>query len=149
MQPTLSQEEIGALLGADLADSFGVLGMHRVQLQGKDALVVRTFLPDAREVVVIGKDGGEESFAATRVCEEGVFEAVIPGEGELFPYEGKGGRADSAIRTLSGRSWEGTISICSTRGRTSTFLKSWERICARSMGQKGFISPSGRPAPGE
>jgi 1,4-alpha-glucan branching enzyme len=87
MQSTLSQEEIGALLGADLADSFGVLGMHRVQLEGKDALVVRTFLPDAREVVVIGRDGGEERFAAMRLCEEGVFEAVIPGKEELFPYE--------------------------------------------------------------
>lgn len=87
MQPTLSQKEIGALLGADLADSFGVLGMHRVQLEGKDALVVRTFLPDAREVAVIERDGGEERFAATRLCEEGVFEAVIPGKGELFPYE--------------------------------------------------------------
>jgi len=87
MQPTLSQEEIGALLGADLADSFGVLGMHRVQLDGKDALAVRIFLPDAKAVAVIGADGGEERFVATRLCEEGVFEAVIHGKGELFPYE--------------------------------------------------------------
>jgi len=86
MQHTLTKQEIGALLAADLDDPFRVLGMHPIQRGEETALVVRIFLPEARDVVVVEREGPAR-YAAERLHADGVFEAVIPGKGELFSYE--------------------------------------------------------------
>ena len=86
MRPTLSEEDMNGLLQAELADPFGVLGMHRVECGEKRALAVRAFLPGAQKVAVLAREG-EESYPAKRVHDEGIFEAVMPDKLEFFSYE--------------------------------------------------------------
>ncbi len=86
MSKTLTDDQLGRLLSADLDDPFAVLGMHPVQGAGEPALVVRVFLPQARQVTVLARASGTR-YAATQVHPEGVFEALVQGAATLFSYE--------------------------------------------------------------
>ena len=84
---TVTQGELDQILSADCGNPFGILGLHRVEGGEDSTLAVRAFLPGA-EVVTVVKRGDEPlRFAARRLREEGFFEALIPGERELFAYE--------------------------------------------------------------
>ncbi|MEI8393142.1 MAG: 1,4-alpha-glucan branching protein GlgB [Rhodospirillaceae bacterium] len=78
---------LDALVRAEHADPFSVLGLHRLPAGG---ISVRAFLPGARTVHVIDCDGGKRAgvIAATlpRIHPEGVFAGVIPGRTEPFRY---------------------------------------------------------------
>ena len=86
MESTLTKQEIGALLTADLTDPFSALGMHPIRRGDQPGLAVRAFLPGVREVVVVAREG-EMRYPAVRLDDEGLFEAVIEGAKELFAYE--------------------------------------------------------------
>ncbi|HEU4500192.1 MAG TPA: alpha-amylase family glycosyl hydrolase, partial [Nitrospira sp.] len=48
------------------------------QQNGLPALVIRSFLPEAREAVVLSQASDELAFPMTRIHESGLFEAVLP-----------------------------------------------------------------------
>lgn len=77
--------DIARILSAEHPDPFRFLGMHRGRPQG---LVVRAFLPWAREVSIVRIGGGADSrYSASRTHADGLFEAIIPEQEEFFAYE--------------------------------------------------------------
>ena len=71
--PTISFDEIDAVIGGYHGNPFAILGPHNLE----DGVVVRAFLPTAETAMVIVGDA--EKFPMTRVKEDGFFEAFIPG----------------------------------------------------------------------
>jgi 1,4-alpha-glucan branching enzyme len=82
---TLNPRDIKPLISGEVADPFTLLGAHPVVLDTEPALAVRAFLPGARSVAVLDLVPGQE-IPAPLVDAHGIFEAVLPGEREIFPY---------------------------------------------------------------
>jgi 1,4-alpha-glucan branching enzyme len=77
------RHDIDALVRGRHADPFAVLGPHELP-QG---LAVRAFWPRARSVAVVAALDGAPATPMTRLDQEGLFEAVIPGaRREGFDY---------------------------------------------------------------
>jgi len=75
--------EIDAIMRADHADPFGLLGMHNF----KKGLVVRVFHPQAKAVTVVATDdSSSKEWPATQVHPEGFFEAIIEDTQDRFSY---------------------------------------------------------------
>ena len=83
MKPTLESPEAQALLRAECADPFALLGMHAID----GGLAVRALRPGAAAVRVVERGGLAAVYPAARTHAEGLFEAVIADRDELFPYE--------------------------------------------------------------
>jgi 1,4-alpha-glucan branching enzyme len=82
---TLKPQEIESVVSCNLADPFAILGAHPVQVGKEKGVAVRAFLPRALEVEILdlNPQGPEK---ATQIHKDGLFEAWLPGEFELFPY---------------------------------------------------------------
>ncbi len=94
-ETTAPVEEIAQIVRAEHGDPFHILGMHRVKVQGQPGVAVRAFLPHAQNAWVArqgvhqatkGGPGGSESVQLQRIHADGFFEAVFPGETNLFTY---------------------------------------------------------------
>ncbi|MCA9975107.1 MAG: 1,4-alpha-glucan branching protein GlgB, partial [Anaerolineales bacterium] len=79
-EPTISAEELAAIVGGYHGDPFGVLGPHA----GDGGLILRTLLPHADSVTILI---GDEQTAMSRVHEAGFFEAFLPGKEAGLVYE--------------------------------------------------------------
>ena len=79
----LTPEEVDALVGGYHGDPFSALGPHAYELNGKECLVVRAFLPRAREVQV---KAGDQLYPMEKVHPDGLFEAVIDPAPSHFAY---------------------------------------------------------------
>jgi hypothetical protein len=95
MNTTLPSHDIHRLLHAEHDDPFGVLGLHQID----EVWVVRSFRPDAKELAIVDRHGVERRFPATRIAEEGLFEAQLEGLTEAFDYL-------SEVTTLSGETFQ-------------------------------------------
>jgi 1,4-alpha-glucan branching enzyme len=82
MNTTVPPHDIPRLLHAEHDDPFGVLGLHQID----QAWVVRSFRPDAKELAIIDRQHVERRFPATRIAEEGLFEAPLEGVSEGLDY---------------------------------------------------------------
>jgi 1,4-alpha-glucan branching enzyme len=82
--PTVNSAAIAAIAGAYHGAPFDVLGIHSVTAEGKPALAVRAWQPQAQAVSV---KRGADLIPMERVHPEGFFEAVFPGEAEFFRYQ--------------------------------------------------------------
>jgi 1,4-alpha-glucan branching enzyme len=82
MNTKLAPHDIHRLLHAEHDDPFSVLGLHQID----QTWVVRNFRPDAKELAIIDRQHGGRRFPATRIAEEGLFEAVLEGVSEAFEY---------------------------------------------------------------
>lgn len=89
---TASREEIERIVHGEHSDPFHILGAHPVEADGKAAIAIRAFLPDAAEIWVLRND---KQIPLQRVHPEGFFEAVFEGESQILPYrlraQGKSG----------------------------------------------------------
>jgi 1,4-alpha-glucan branching enzyme len=83
MKPVLSDDEINRIVYAYHHDPFQVLGAHVATIDNTPAIVIRAFLPQAREVSVLADD---EAYPTTRIHDDGLFEAVFPDRSEVFGY---------------------------------------------------------------
>jgi 1,4-alpha-glucan branching enzyme len=88
--------EIEHILHAEHSDPFHVLGAHPVKVEGKPAVAIRAFLPDAAQVWAV-RDAG--AVALERIHADGFFEAVFPGESRIFTYRLR-------ARNAGGDEWE-------------------------------------------
>jgi len=88
--------EIEHILHAEHSDPFHVLGAHPVKVGRKPAVAIRAFLPDAAQVWAV-RDAG--AVALARIHADGFFEAVFPGESQVFPYRLR-------ARNAGGHEWE-------------------------------------------
>ncbi|MFB3923064.1 MAG: 1,4-alpha-glucan branching protein GlgB [Terriglobia bacterium] len=93
---TASREEIELILCGEHADPFHILGAHPVEIDGRPAIAIRAFLPDAAAMWVL-RDAQPIPF--TRLHTDGLFEAVFPGESQVFPYRLR-------ARSVTGHEWD-------------------------------------------
>src|SRR6201990_1496652 len=82
MNTQLAPHDIHRLLHAEHDDPFGVLGLHQIG----QIWVVRSFRPDTKELAIVDRYHTERRFPATRIAEEGLFEANLDGVSEAFDY---------------------------------------------------------------
>ena len=83
----LSDATIRAIVRGECRDPFAFLGPHVVRRGRRSAVVVRTFLPTAEEIVVVPQAEGVPPGPMTRIHPAGLFEAVFPDRGDPFPYQ--------------------------------------------------------------
>ncbi|MFN9435898.1 MAG: GlgB N-terminal domain-containing protein, partial [Planctomycetota bacterium] len=53
MRTTLSLQSVSDLIHGETADPIGILGPHRVDMDGRRMIAVRSYLPDARQVWLV------------------------------------------------------------------------------------------------
>ncbi len=82
----LNRDEMLAIVDATHGQPFNILGPHAVEAQGKRALVVRSFQPDARAVTVIDRASGAVLAQAQRLHDNGFFEASLPSQASADGY---------------------------------------------------------------
>jgi len=83
---TAEDDALDAIAAGTSDDPFSLLGRHRVIVDGRPALVIRTMQPAASDVQLITPD---RVFGMQRRRAEGVFEATVPLDGrspEAFAY---------------------------------------------------------------
>ncbi len=93
------REELQKIIHSMHPDPFEVLGAHIVTWGGREAVAIRAFLPDARELSVIRTATGQR-YSAKRIHKDGFFEAIIRGESEVFEYRLEEVRFDGTVRTF-------------------------------------------------
>ncbi|MBI4839827.1 MAG: 1,4-alpha-glucan branching protein GlgB [candidate division NC10 bacterium] len=83
---TLAPEVVDAIVKGTHGDPFGILGPQALP-QGEGAgVVIRAFLPGAEKITVLPLGTILPAQPMTRIHPDGLFEAVIPGRREFFPY---------------------------------------------------------------
>lgn len=82
---TLKIEEISAISNGAHEDVFSVLGLHSVELDGKEKLVIRTFQPNAKSVEVLPENG--KAVQLNKISEDGLFEYLFPRRKKSFKYK--------------------------------------------------------------
>ncbi len=82
--PMVADDQVAALINADLTNPFSFLGMHKIEV-GK-ALAVRVFLPDASRVTVIDAVSGKAVAKLLKVHDEGLFGGEINNRKQPFRY---------------------------------------------------------------
>lgn len=96
MSPSL-KNDLKNLLSGDFADPFSLLGAHPVTYKGEDCIIVRVLLPGAKKVVIEDLDPKKE-IRAYPVSKRGLFEGIMPGIKDIFPYHLK---VDFGIGTIT------------------------------------------------
>ncbi len=86
MLTTLSMIELQQIVNASHGDPHTVLGMHEVELDDKECLVVRVFNPQAQNVTVIDEKYKTRRYPMEKIHSEGFFECVIPTRKKWFRY---------------------------------------------------------------
>lgn len=83
---TAPAEEIELILRAEHSDPFHILGAHPIQVNGKPGIAIRAFLPHAARAWVVRGEEGRDVSPLVRVRSAGFFEAIFPGEAQVFRY---------------------------------------------------------------
>ena len=86
MNTTANMDELFRIISADHHDPFNILGMHEIASKG--GLVVRAFLPNAKEVKVHNISTKENvCYDMDKIHENGFFEVVLSDKNDFFEYE--------------------------------------------------------------
>ena len=80
------KDQIKLIVQASHWDPFQVLGNHMVKKDGKKAVAIRAFLPEAAEAWVIDLKP-KKLYQMERIHREGFFEIVLPEMKDIFPYQ--------------------------------------------------------------
>jgi len=91
---TLSSATIDAIVCGRHGDPFAILGPHLIRRKQGAAVVIRAFLPDVQSATVLPPSGDPPAQSMTRIHADGLFEAVFPDRGEIFPYKVRWAKAD-------------------------------------------------------
>ncbi len=98
MEPTISKTEINKIINSEHHNPFEVLGSHKVKIQEKTVVVIRTFQPGAKKVEIIeikktshrGKPcvrPSSKEYPMQGIDYNGLFEAVFRRRKKVFPYK--------------------------------------------------------------
>ena len=92
MRTMVPLEGVGALVEANHADPFALLGPHEVELDGQRAISVRAWLPTAEQAWILPPHQGEGALAQAsqpmrRIHPAGLYEAVLPTSGFHRGYQ--------------------------------------------------------------
>lgn len=83
MQTTANVNQVERIVQADHHDPFHVLGMHKTE----DGMVVRVFLPNAREITVVDFHQPDYRYPMDKIHEYGFFEVVMKDKKDFFEYQ--------------------------------------------------------------
>ena len=86
MEPTISAEQVEAIVRNLHHDPFQILGPHELEVNGHKNWVVRAFVPDSTEVYLLNPETGQE-YPMRSAHNEHFFEVVLPGPEEIFMYQ--------------------------------------------------------------
>jgi 1,4-alpha-glucan branching enzyme len=100
MKTTAPADAVNKIIHTDHHDPFSVLGAHLVDVNGKRSVVIRVFLPEAKEVSVIESATSTE-FPMIKIMEDGFYEVLLSDHTEVFPYMLKKTNFDNAIDIFS------------------------------------------------
>jgi 1,4-alpha-glucan branching enzyme len=100
MKTTVSPSAAHRIIFADHHDPFSVLGAHIVNSKGKRGVVVRAFLPEAKNVSVIHTATSME-YEMIKTMEEGLYEVLFPDISEVFSYKLKEVAQDNTIQIFN------------------------------------------------
>ncbi len=89
MKSTAHTDDIYRVIHTEHHDPFSVLGAHIVKAEGKPAVAVRAFQPDAKEMYVVENTDNGNVYKMVKIKEDGFYEAVIKNHSEVFPYKFK------------------------------------------------------------
>jgi len=79
------KKDLKKLLSGNFADPFSFLGAHPIFHDGKEGIVVRAFLPEAKKVSIMDLDPAME-IPCEKINNDGLFEAFLEGIKDIFPY---------------------------------------------------------------
>ena len=79
------KEQIKLIVNADHWDPFQVLGNHIIEKEGRKAVSIRAFLPEAEKAWVI-RESEAKSKSMEKIHKHGFFEAIFDDNKEVFPY---------------------------------------------------------------
>ncbi|RNC83938.1 MAG: 1,4-alpha-glucan branching protein GlgB [Balneola sp.] len=96
MSATLTTDVIESISNGMHGDPFSVLGLHSISQEKKEKLVLRTFWPEAKSILI--NAGNIKPVEMERISPEGLFEYVFPRRKNKFSYS-------LTIETLSGDSF--------------------------------------------
>jgi len=74
---TTSPGDVAAIVHGDHSDPFSILGMHVVTVDGREAVAVRVFAPEARDVTVVDLTSPSTFYSLTRTDPKGFYEALL------------------------------------------------------------------------
>ncbi len=83
MQTQLALEAIGPVIHGYHENPFEVLGPHEIEADGRRAIAVRAFLPDAQRAWVVDPTHGETR-PMRRVHPAGLYEAIVDPQNSAF-----------------------------------------------------------------
>ncbi len=80
----LGPEAVAAIVNGYVGEPFEILGPHFFEVEGQKVLVIRAFLPTARDASVLS---GDKSYPMEKTHPQGLFEAVIEKPPADFTYK--------------------------------------------------------------
>lgn len=86
MISTISLMELESIINVQHGDPHTVLGMHEINKNGKNMLVVRVFNPQAKAISVIDPKKPNKKYEMKLIHTDGFFEAVIKERKKWFRY---------------------------------------------------------------
>lgn len=87
MLTTTKLYDIFHIVSGEHSDPHTVLGMHEMEEDGRKAVVVRAFLPDAAGITVIDYANKRKKYPMERLHADGFFEVTIADREEWFRYQ--------------------------------------------------------------
>ena len=87
MLTTTKLYDIFHIVNGKHSDPHTVLGMHEMEEDGRKAVVVRAFLPDAAGITVIDYANKRKKYPMERLHADGFFEVTIADREEWFRYQ--------------------------------------------------------------
>lgn len=78
--------DIFRIVGGEEKDPHSILGMHVVKQNGKNAVVVRAFLPNGESIMIIDEKNRRKKYSMQKVHTDGFFHCLIEDRDEWFPY---------------------------------------------------------------
>ncbi len=79
------KDQIKLIINANHWDPFQVLGIHIIKKEGKKAVTVRAFLPEAKEAWVVDVNT-KELYQMEKIHKSGFFESTSAEKKDVFPY---------------------------------------------------------------
>lgn len=87
MLTTTKLYDIFHIVNGEHSDPHTVLGMHEMEEDGRKAVVVRAFLPNAAGITVINYANKRKKYPMERLHADGFFEVTIADREEWFRYQ--------------------------------------------------------------
>lgn len=115
MKTTAPIDDVYRVIFNDHHDPFQVLGAHIIHIDGKKAVVIRAFIPDADTLTVVptGSPARKSSskpaksapkkkeYPMEKIHEDGFFEVVIKGKATMFPYQLRKVTLDGSVQQFN------------------------------------------------